>query len=815
MLGRPGRARPSTRRTRVIRVIVALLLAPTLAIVVRALSLPLPLELRPGAHDDGGSVVYEDRTGAVLREVRGKDHTRAGALSSDRIGKLALSAIVSAEDARFYDHPGVDPLAIVRATGSLVWNRRVVSGASTLTMQLARLVRPHRRTFVGKLDEAALALRIEASVSKAQILEEYANRAPFGADVRGIGAASRVYFDKPPSDLSAAEAATLAALPRGPTLYSMAKRQDLVKRRRDRVLGRMHKDHAIDDDTFARALAEPLSPRIARPAFGAPHLVASFVSGKGNELAAGATNEDVSDARRITLTIDPALQQEAESVVRGALAQLHERHVTAASAVVIANETGEILAYVGSPAFDDPKHLGQNDGVVALRQPGSTLKPFVYGLGMERLGLTGASLLPDVELSVEVPSGLYRPTNYDERFHGPVRLREALGSSYNVPAVHTLLRVGEDALLGRLRELGFASLTNDAGHYGPALALGDGEVRLLDLTNAYATLARGGVSLPPRALRAWTTKDGSARTPARASESRVIPRVVAAQLTDILRDKAARVPSFGERSALELPFPVAVKTGTSKAFRDNFTVGYTDLVTVGVWVGNFDGTSMQGVSGVTGAGPIFQGIMLAAMRGHENDQLTAADALELRDVTVCALSGATPHEGCAHTAHERLPDSAPRDTCVMHATVEVDARNGLVATVGCPRGVVRKKTFEAYPAELVAWASAAGRPLAPVEISPLCGGATGGTRAGYLQIASPRDGARFVRDPDRPLSQQTVPVRIAGTPGARMRLVLDGAVIARGKIGDPLSFRLSPGEHVLVAEEESGARSAEVRVHVD
>jgi len=791
-------------------VIVALVLAPVLAVVVRAATLDLPPELR-GAGADDGSVIYEDRTGAVLREVRGSDHARAATLSAEAMGPLVLAAIVSAEDARFRWHPGVDPVAVVRAAGAFVWNRRVVSGASTLTMQLARLVRPHRRTFLGKLGEAALALRIEASVPKRRILEEYANRAPFGADVRGVGAASRVYFDKPPADLSAAEAATLAALPRGPTLYSMSKRLDLVKRRRDRVLGRMKKDGAISDETYRRALDEPLAPRLGRPAFGAPHLVASLAGGRGAELLAGVS---LAGARRVSLTIDPGLQQEAEGLVRGALAPLHERHVTAASAVVLDNTSGEILAYVGSPAFDDTKHLGQNDGVVALRQPGSTLKPFVYGLGIERLGLTGATVLPDVELAVEVPSGVYRPTNYDERFHGPVRLREALGSSYNVPAVHVLLRVGEDSLLTRLRDLGFTTLTHDAGHYGPALALGDGEVRLLDLANAYATLARGGVRREPVAIRSVIGADGAPRAPRGGEGVRIVPRVVAAEITDMLRDKAARVPSFGERSALELPFPVAVKTGTSKGFRDNFTVGYTDRVTVAVWVGNFDGSAMQGVSGVTGAGPIFQGIMLAAMRGHEGDPLSAAAAPELHDVTVCALSGAAPHEGCLHTAHERLPANAVLDSCTMHVYAEIDGRNGLLATPGCPPGVVRRKVFEAYPPELSAWAAAAGRPLAPVEASALCGGA-GLVRAGYLQIVSPRDGARFVRDPDRPLSQQTVPVRIGGTPGTRMKLLVDGAVIARARVGDPLAFPLTPGEHVVVAEDEGGARSEAVRVRVD
>jgi len=812
ILGRRGQAKRSTRRARIVRTLVALVLAPILAVVVRAVTLPMPEPLRaPSETGTEDSVVYTDRSGVVLRELRGREHARALTLTSREMGPLVLAAIVSAEDARFAHHPGVDPLAAIRALGSLVRHRRIVSGASTLTMQLARLVVPHRRSFLGKLGEAALALRIERGLSKARILEEYANRAPFGAEVRGVGAASRIYFDKPPCDLSAAEAATLAALPRGPTLYSVQKRPELVLRRRDRVLARMRENGALDEDTFRRALAEPLAPRIGKPAFGAPHLVAALAAG-GEGLSGGL---DVVHAQRVTLTVDAELQREAESLVRGAVRPLEGRHVTSASVVVIDNATGEILAYVGSPSFDDAKALGQNDGVRALRQPGSTLKPFVYALGMERLGLTGASVLADVELSVEVPSGVYRPMNYDERFHGPVRLREALGSSYNVPAVAVTLKLGEDTLLTRLREVGFASLDKDSATYGPALALGDGEVRLLDLANAYAMLARGGVTLPTSAVRRIEDGHGRATDRAMPEPTRVFARVVTAQIADILRDKAARVPAFGERSALDLPFEVAVKTGTSKGFRDNFAVGFTDRVTVAVWVGNFDGTPMQGVSGVTGAAPIFHEIMLAAMRGHETDRLGAATAPSLHDVAVCSLSGGTPHEGCRHTARERLPDSARPEVCKMHEVVAVDTRNGLLATPSCPSGVVLKKTVEVYPQELESWARAAFRPVGPVDVSPLCGGSGSFPRVGHLQISSPRDGARYVTDPDRPLALQTVPVRIEGTTGAKMRLVLDGAVVTSGRVGDALSFRLAPGEHVLVAEEESGTKSAPVRVRVD
>jgi penicillin-binding protein 1C len=293
-----------------------------------------------------------------------------------------------------------------------------------------------------------------------------------------------------------------------------------------------------------------------------------------------------------------------------------------------------------------------------------------------------------------------------------------------------------------------------------------------------------------------------------------LPQPVAAQISDILRDRTARAPSFGERSALELPFEVAVKTGTSKGFRDNYTVGYTDRFTVAVWVGNFDGSAMQGVSGVTGAAPLFRGIMLAAMRGHEDEPLRAAVSDELEDVEVCALSGGLPTSACGARAHERLPASARRDMCSMHKKVAIDSRNGLLAGEGCPRGFVSERVVESYPDELVAWAKAAGRPIAPVDVSPHC--PDGRARAGAaVRILSPRDGAHFVTDPDRPLSHQTVPVTVSGEAGARVRLRVDGRAGPLVRVGDPLSFRLAPGKHELVIEVEGGAESAPVHVDVD
>ncbi|HLM76605.1 MAG TPA: penicillin-binding protein 1C, partial [Polyangiaceae bacterium] len=588
-------------------VLVAL---PLVALLVTAAATSLPAELSSSPEAFDTSTVILDRHGVRIREIRSGDGMRARYRSLDELGPLVPRAVIAAEDRRFDHHPGIDPLAIGRAVGQALAAGRVVSGASTLTQQLGRTLVKRPRSLGGKFLEMALALRIEASLEKRAILEHYVNRVTFGPGLRGIEAASRFYFDKPARDLSLAEAAALAGMPRGPSLYDPRRGTDRLERRRARVLDRMVESGFITDADASLAKAEPIALAPKGSGLGAPHLVQGVLSG-AIDRAAGALKGRASS---ISLTIDRGLQRELEVLAQRTVLDLADRSVTAASIVVLENRTGEILAYVGSPDIENEARLGHNDGVLALRQPGSALKPFVYELAMERLGFTPATPLPDVALHFPTREGSYEPQNYDGRFHGPVRLREALANSYNVPAVWTAAALGPDRVLARLRDLGFASLTKDAASYGVAIALGDGEVRLLELANAYATLARSGVLLPVRAVREARSPDGSVLPLPAAEPTRILDEAKAYLIADILSDNNARLASFGDNSALELPFPAAVKTGTSKGFRDNLTVGFTPEITVAVWVGNFNGSPMEGVSGVTGAGPLFRDAMLAASR---------------------------------------------------------------------------------------------------------------------------------------------------------------------------------------------------------
>jgi len=817
------RGRVWRARRRILRVLLLTLAAPFVLVGVIALFTPLPSELREPAVP---SLRVVSRSGRLLRDVRTDDGARARPRPLSAFPPHVRSAVLAAEDRHFYSHFGVDLTAVGRAAASDLWHRRIVSGASTITMQLARTLRPHKRGLWGKITEAALALRIESSLSKDQILEEYLNRVTYGPNLRGYAAASQAYLDTTPESLSVAQGALIAGLPRGPSLYAVTKRPELAKRRRDRILARMADAGMIDEGARDRALAEPLVTALDKPTFGAPHLVRALVSGPLAAAQPGLTEAlaDRTALSELHTTLDSELQRTAEGAVTSALASLADKHVTAASVVVLDNATGDVLAWVGSPDFYGTAALGQNDGVLALRQPGSSLKPFVYAEAMARLGWTGATILPDLELHIALPGGGdYVPHDYDTKLRGPVRLREALGNSLNVPAVYAIHELGTQAVLDRLHAFGFASLTEGAEHYGPALALGDGEVRLLDLANAYATLARGGILRPIRVVRSLARGDVT-QDFAVAPQARVLDERIAAMLTDILADKSARMSAFGDQNVLELDFDVAAKTGTSKGYRDNVAVGFTREVTVAVWAGNFDGSPMADVSGITGAGPIFRAVMEAAAQSRSRAVARPgslslkedAERLGLARTAVCALSGEVAASACPHRVHEWLPDGSDSHAppCGTHERIRIDVRNGLRAGAGCARTVTEERTFERWSAPYDAWARRTHRALAPEGSSPECpnetpdeaGGGEPRDPAGP-RITYPFDGARFVIDPERPSALQLLDIRVE-PDGAAVEVRVDGALLPKTR-----AWPLASGDHTITARHGS-ATSAPVRYTV-
>ncbi len=619
---------------------IALVLAVLAALTVAG------APIGPRAFGGGANALtFEDRAGVPLGTVLARDTEHAVRVPLSRVSPRFLAAIVAAEDARFRRHGGVDAAALARAAWQMLSTRHVVSGGSTITMQLARLRWDLPRTPLGKLEELELALRIEAATPKDAILEAYVNRLPMGGDLTGVEAGAQTYFGTPAAELDLAHAAFLAAIPNDPVRLDPYAHRAALEARRRAVLARMVATGAVSPDEAARAAAEPIAvlPRSEGIA-AAPQLLFRLAGGVAPE------------ATRVRTTIDYDLQAFAETATQQVVGALGERGAPDGAAIVIDNHDGAVLAYVGSADYFASAGQGKNDGVTALRQPGSTLKPFLYELAFERRAVRPTTILADVPTTYAIPGmQSYSPGDYSDRFAGPVRARMALADSLNVPAVRVLSGVGVPAFLERLHTLGFRHLTKDADHYGLGLALGDGEVTLEELAGAYATIANGGRPVPVHALADMgatsVVRDASASGIAGGSH------VVGASsewalVTDMLADPHARARAFGVASLLHTSFPSAVKTGTSSDYRDTWTVGFTRDYTVATWVGNFDGSPMHRVSGVAGAAPLWNRIIR-----HLAERETPAAFDPPRGYVrrpMCATTGVRPTRDCRSVVGELL-----------------------------------------------------------------------------------------------------------------------------------------------------------------
>lgn len=770
---------------------LALVLA-TAALVAGGCLISLLLSLVPCPLPPSASrpaVAFTDRHGGLLRLVPADDGTRALPVDPDTVSPHLVHAVLAAEDRRFFRHPGIDLLALARAAWQDARARRVVSGGSTLTMQLARLIDPRPRTAGAKLAQIGLALRLEMGLSKREILAAYLARAPLGNRVVGFEAGARVYLGKPASQLSPAEAALLAAIPRAPSRANPWRGTGEIGARRDAILRRMGALGWLDAVTLAAARAEPAVLASDPLRFSAPHFLARV------EAETGSIERD---ATRVVTTLEPELQARVERIVAHQLAGLAADGVSSMAVVVADLQRGEWLAWEGSGGYWTAPD-GQLDGARVLRQPGSALKPFTYAAAFDR-GLSPADVLADIPSSFTWATGTWTPRNYDQHYHGPLLARAALACSVNVPAARVLQQVGPHELLELLRRAGVMSLGESAERYGLGLTLGAGEVRLAELVTAFGALLRGGEKVSLATWRAQLDAGGHVlRRPRTPPSVRVCSAEAAAQVVDILADPEARAPAFGLWSVLRLPFPAAVKTGTSEGFRDNWCVGGTREVVVGVWAGNFSRAPMGNVSGITGAGATWREVMLAwAEIAHPGLDLATRDTLGpwppgLGRVEVCALSGLAPSPACPRVVRELLrPGQAPRRTCTWHGRL-ADGR-----------------VMMHWPALYRDWAANEGslRTWTPVATAPA-------PAAGdHLAVLMPADGDAFVLSPDLPRRFQSLELRCAvpGDPGDVTWLV-DG--VTHTHVGPPYASRweLTPGAHRFQVQAD-GVRSRPVVVTV-
>jgi penicillin-binding protein 1C len=531
-----------------------------------------------------------DRNGELLQRIRiNMDERRLSWVKLEDVSPALRHALIASEDRRFYQHSGIDWSAVAASAWGNLWNTKT-RGASTITMQLAGLIydnlrrKSGARSLTQKVSQAWIAQSLERSWRKDQILEAYLNLVAFRGELVGVHALSRVMFGKHPSGLDQGEAAIAVALIRAPnaTPRRVAERACAILKEE----GAAEQCNGMDGRTelaLARVSAKRDLPGTSDAPQLAPHLARKLLSAPGQQVRS---------------TLDAPLQRFAAQALRHQLAGLADRNIEDGAIIVIDNTSGEVLAWIGSSG--SLSAAANVDGVVAQRQAGSTLKPFLYELAIEKKWLTAASLLDDSPVNLATSAGLYIPQNYDKQYKGLVSLRTSLGSSLNIPAVRTLVMVTPERFFRRLQALGF-NLRESGDYYGYSLALGSADVTLANLANAYRVLANQGRYTPLR------TRLDEARTPARTTQ--VMDADAAYIVGDILSDRSARARTFGLENALSTRIWTAVKTGTSKDMRDNWCVGYSSRYTVGVWVGNASGAPMWDVSGVTGAAPVWQELM--------------------------------------------------------------------------------------------------------------------------------------------------------------------------------------------------------------
>ncbi len=752
----------------------SLVLLLALSVSIRALPYAVPIRAQDLSQGQP-TVTFTDRSGLPLGTILSRDQEHAVSVRLDQVSPHFQQAILAAEDGRFYQHGALDLRAIARALLEAARARQIMSGASTITMQLARMIDPAPRTALGKLREIWTSWRLFAGMSRAEILQAYINRLPMGGNIYGIEAAARVYFGVPARDLSVGQASLLAGIPNDPNRLNPYSSWLAARARQTYVLSEMVKDGYLTPVQAKQAEQETLTlqPR-QQGILAAPH----FLFWLANQLPAQTS--------QVRTTIDRPLQQFVEAEVVQVLGQLGSHHVRHGAVLVLDNQTGEILAYVGSPDYFADDQLGRNDGVQALRQPGSTLKPFLYQLALEQRQIRPNTILADVPTRYAIPGAqLYTPADYSEKFQGPVRVRVALANSLNIPAVRLIERVGVSSFLDRLHQLGFTRLDQPADHYGLGLALGSGEVSLWQLAQAYLTMARQGLAVPLKPVHTLEAEIAPNSTTALSPVSlSVLPSPTWQLITDMLSDPYARAKAFGVDSLLHLPFPAAVKTGTSSDFRDTWTVGFTRDYTVAVWVGNFDGAPMRQVSGVTGAAPLWQRIMLHL---HEQQEPASFEPPAFEKRPICALSGAKPTLACPLVVEEYL---FPEDLAAYEQQPDpfyqmVSDRHG------------NRRSRLTLPEEYSEW-------LALQPDQP-------GDRP--LQIISPRQGDIFLLEPPTLASTapQSLTFRLTPEPATVVEWRLNGQLLATQQTST-LQWKPTPGRWQLQVRQ--GNEQAQVQFEV-
>ena len=746
---------------------------------------PLPL---PDLAADRATVVV-DRHGEPLRAFAGRGGVWRYPITPEQVAPAYVEALVGYEDRRFWRHGGVDPLALARAMGQALWHGRIVSGGSTLSMQVARIIDPHPRTLAGKLRQMLRALQLEWHLDKRQILALYLNHAPFGGTLEGVEAASFGYLGKSAARLSDAEAALLAVLPQAPSRLRPDRHAEAARAARDKLLQRLED---LGDWTPARVTQARMEPVVAR------RLVPPMLA----PLAAERLRRQFPRSARIDSTLDAELQRRTEAQLGAWIRRYPEG--TSAAALIVRSDTLEALAYVGTAAFADASRAGHVDMLRAWRSPGSTLKPFIYGLALDQGLIHSASLLVDAPQDFDG----YRPGNFDLKFRGPVDAAQALRLSLNLPAVALLDRLGPAHWTARLGHAGTRLRLPRGSQPHLGMALGATEVRMDQLIGLYAALHAEGLARPLRLVA------GQSDDPGRRLLSPGAAWIVRSML------EAAGEDAWFDRS--QRP-PLAMKTGTSYGFRDAWALGATPAVTVGVWVGRPDGTPLPGQYGAISALPLLQRLVDGLPRSWR--RAPAPRPGSVSEDTVCWPLGRRERDTAPAHCHRRLqalileqtvpPSFAPRGESrpPQIETLRIDARSGRRLGSACNAAhQVDTLQIARWPALALHWLDAETRARAlPPPLAADCREQP--SLAESLVIVGVESGS-LLRRPPGTLQAPRIAVRASGASG-RVRWLLNGHLVGETEADAALEIALEqPGEQTLAAL-DAGHRFGQVQFEVD
>ncbi|MBL8919156.1 MAG: penicillin-binding protein 1C [Myxococcaceae bacterium] len=783
-----------SRRTR--RVAVALGLALTVAALVDFFR-----SLDPTLQPRKPSKVLLDRRSRFLGELPGTHEAYGFWPLPTTLPEKVVVTTLETEDRGFYEHDGIAWGSVARAAWQNLRNLRVISGASTIAMQVARLQHPRARTPAAKLHEAAEGMLLIRRHGHDAVLRHYLTLAPYGARTHGVVRAARLYFDKPIEDLSWLQAAYLAALPQQPSRMSpwTSEGHARAMARARRILTQLHGRGLITDDdlhvAFTSQLALARHPSRPKEAM---HAVLAFA----RQLPADAV------VHQTTLDLD--VQRVTHRALVDNLERLRASGAGNTAGLVVDLPTGEILAYVGSADYFDAEHRGGIDYLTTRRSPGSSLKPFIYAMALEQGGHTTATELPDTPVEFATANGgLYVPENITHTFLGPMLLRQALGNSRNIPALRVLAEVGVGRVVQRLERGGVKQVNYDPDAYGLTLAMGSLHVTPLELAQLYTALANRGVMVP---LRRFIDRPAGAGL-------RLFNEDAAMLTAHMLADPEARRPAFPPGGPLDFDTAVAIKTGTSQGYRDAWATAFSDRLLVMSWVGNHDWRRMNLVSGATAAAPAVHEIVervTPEVRPWLPTAMTFPLPAGAVRVDVCALSGRLPGPTCAHLKTEHfVRGTEPQQPCPFHAEVALDTRTGLRAGPSCPKEHVTTRPMLALPEVYAPWARKQRLSIAPTAESPLCPTSDPAVRT--VRIREPAPASRYLFDPDTPRELSTVRLAAAVQPATEEVVwLVDGAPVAR--VGYPHEARwpIAPGVHVIRAVLAGGREvSAPVRIVVD